>query len=797
MDETIRWLRERPYYAGQITHHETLPGRDATYVDLDLPERLVTALEKRGIERLYGHQAAGIERVRDGENAVLATATASGKSLAYTVPAFERALDHTGCTLYVAPQVALIEDQTDTLQDLARGLGFGSRVTVAQYTGRQSRSEKEAIRERQPTVLLTTPDMLHYGILPHAHRLWEWFVERLETVVIDEVHEYRGVFGSQVGLVLRRLNRVCERFDASPQYVCCSATIGNPVEHAATVTGRPESSFAAITDDESATGPTHWLFWNPPEYEGGSSDRGSDGGWGSGRRKSSHTETKRLFVDLVSRGLQTVAFTRSRQTAERYATESADELRRRGEREAAESVTAYQAALTGERRRSVEDGLQSGEIRGVWSTTALELGVDIGGLDAVLLDGYPGTRMQAFQQAGRAGRGTDPSLVLTVAGEDQLDQYFARNPGEFFDGEPERAISNPQNRELLPGHVRSAARETWLKPTDDRHFGDAFPEVVAELTETGDLDRRETDAGIRWLYEGDGSPQHELNLRTVDDRQVQLRDRASGETVAELPFGDALRDAHPGAIYHHQGRTYEVVDLDLDLGVAELSETHADYYTQVLHDKTITVEADRAERPMPGREDSTLRLADVTMRKRITGYERRDGSSGEPLGRFGLDLPETTLETRAFYVTVPEPVERAMRERAAERSETADTDEAFAGGIHAAEHATIAMMPAELLCDRRDVGGLSTPLHPHTDQSTIFVYDGYPGGVGLTERAYADIGSLVGTTRRMVAACDCADGCPACVQSPHCGNANDPLDKDLALHLLRELDADGDRTVNQ
>jgi DEAD/DEAH box helicase domain-containing protein len=773
VDETIDWLRDRPYYEGQVHHHETVPGREATFGDVALESRLDGVLRDRGIDRLYGHQAAAIEAVRDGRNVVLATETASGKSLAYTVPAFERALDHTGCTLYVAPQVALINDQTETLQDLAHGLGFGSRVSVAQYTGRQSKSEKRQVRDSQPTVLLTTPDMLHYGILPHAHRLWDWFFERLETVVVDEVHEYRGVFGSQVSLVCRRLNRVCERFESSPEYVCCSATIGNPVEHAATVTGCPDDTFAAVTDDESATGPTHWLLWNPPEYADG-------GGWGSGRRKSSHTETKRLFVDLVSCGFQTVVFTSSRQTAERYATDSAEELRRRGDREAAEGVTAYQAALTSERRETVEQGLSSGEIRGVWSTNALELGVDIGGLDAVLLDGYPGTRMAAHQQAGRAGRGTDPSLVVMVGGEDQLDQYFMTNPDEFFEGEPERAISNPENETLMPGHVCSAARETWLKPDDDRHFGERFPDLVANLTASGDLDRRETDAGIRWIYDGDGSPQHEMNLRSIDDRQIRLRDRASGETIAKLPFGDALRDAHPGAIYHHQGRSYEVTDLDLTHDVAELSRTRAEYYTQVLHDKEITVERDREERPMPGCGDSTLRFADVTMRKQITGYERRDSSSGEPTGQFALDLPETTLETTALYFTVPEAVEAEMRAR----------DGAFDGGIHAAEHAMIAMMPVELLCDRRDIGGLSTPLHPHTDQSTIFIYDGYPGGVGLTERAYTDIASLVGTTRTMVDSCPCADGCPACVQSPHCGNANDPLDKDLALSLLDALDGD-------
>jgi len=772
VDETIAWLRDRPYYEGQLEHHETVPGREASLCGLDLESRLASALSDRGIDRLYGHQARAVEAVRAGEDVVLATETASGKSLAYTVPAFERAMDHTGTTLYIAPQVALINDQTETLDDLARGLGFGSRVTVAQYTGRQSKSEKEAIRERQPTVLLTTPDMLHYGILPHAHRLWDWFVERLETVVVDEVHEYRGVFGSQVSLVLRRLNRVCERFDANPEYVCCSATIGNPVDHAATVTGRPEDDFAAVTDDESATGPTHWLLWSPPEYDDGQ-------GFGGGRRKSSHTETKRLFVDLVARGLQTVVFTSARQTAERYASDSASELRRRGDHDAAAGVAAYQAALTNDRREEIEAGLKDGSIRGVWSTNALELGVDIGGLDAVLLDGFPGTRMAANQQAGRAGRGTDPSLVVMVAGEDQLDQYYARNPADFFGSAPEEAIANPENETLLPGHVRSAARENWLRPGDDRHFGPTFPEVVADLTEAGDLERRETDAGIRWLSAGGGSPQHEMNLRTIEDRRVQLRDRRRSETVAELPFADALRDAHPGAIYHHQGRTYEVVDLDLDYDVAELSPTHVDYYTKVLHDKTISVDRDREERTMPGREDSVLRLADVTMTKQITGYERRDGSTGEPLGEFPLDLPETTLSTTAFYYTVPEPVEMAMR--------AAEGD--FDGGIHAAEHAMIAMMPVELLCDRRDIGGLSTPLHPHTDRATVFVYDGYPGGVGLTERAFEGIGRLTARTRRMVASCDCADGCPACVQSPHCGNANDPLDKGLARHLLGELEA--------
>ncbi|WP_135667673.1 DEAD/DEAH box helicase [Halorhabdus rudnickae] len=767
MDDVLAWLRDRPYYEGQIVEQRRLPGREALYGDLDVPDRLADTLESQGVERFYCHQSEAIEAVRDGENVVLATPTASGKSLAYTVPAFERAMDHVGTTLYIAPQVALINDQAETLSDLAHGLGFGSRVTVDRYTGRLSQSEKETVRERQPTVLLTTPDMLHYGIMPHAHRLWEWFFQRLETIVIDEVHAYRGVFGSHVSLVLRRLNRLAERFDADPQYVCCSATIGNPVEHAATVTNQPESSFRRLSEDDSATGPRQWVVWNPPEKRGGG---------GQGRRRSHHVETQRLFVDLVQRGLQTVVFTDSRQVAERYATESSQKLRERGEGTLATQIGAYQAALTSDRRRELEAGLHDGSIRGVWSTNALELGVDVGGLDAVVLDGYPGTRMETFQRAGRAGRGEDPALVALVTGEDQLDQYVARHPEALFDRDPEQALTNPGNDQILPDHVRSAARENWLSPGDDRHFGGPFPDVVSDLEARGDLERRTTNAGTRWLYDGGGSPQHETSLRSADDREIRLRERGSNDVIASLPFGDALRDAHPGAIYHHQGTKYEVVDLDLAHDVATLDRTYADQYTRVRHEKTITVEEDLREKPFDGRADVPVRFADVTMRKQITGFERHDARSGEAISRESLDVPETSLRTRALYYALDPDLETQLREAGD-----------FPGGIHAAEHAMIATMPLSFLCDRRDIGGLSTPHHPHTDRSTIFIYDGYPGGVGIAKAGYESIDDLAATTHELVADCDCDGGCPACVQSPHCGNANDPLEKGLSIQLLEAL----------
>jgi DEAD/DEAH box helicase domain-containing protein len=329
---------------------------------------------------------------------------------------------------------------------------------------------------------------------------------------------------------------------------------------------------------------------------------------------------------------------------------------------------------------------------------------------------------------------------------------------------------------LLPNHVASAARENWLAPDDERFFGDRFPEVVADLEAAGRLERRDTDRGTRWTYAGEGSPQHETSLRTVDDREVDLLERRSGDVVASLSFSDALRDAHPGAIYHHQGQSYEVVDLDLDRDVAELQSTWADYHTRVLTDKDVEINDVLLAKPLSARPETTVRFADITVTERVTGFERRDAKSGESLGRETLALPETSLRTRGLFFTVPEDVAAEMR---------AVGD--FPGGIHAAEHGIISLFPLRLLCDRADVGGLSTPRHPQTGASTVFVYDGYPGGVGLTRRGYDVIEDLMARTATLIDDCDCEDGCPSCVQSPHCGNANEPLDKAPAVVLLRAL----------
>ncbi|MFT4910065.1 MAG: DEAD/DEAH box helicase domain-containing protein, partial [Natronomonas sp.] len=376
VDEFVDWVRRRDYYHDQIQFQRSVAARRPETRSCEINPEVTAQLADRGIDELYAHQADAIEAIRQGQNVVLATPTASGKSLTYTVPAIERARDHDGRTLYIGPQVALINDQEATLSAFAAPF---EDIAVTQYTGGLTSAERQQARDDNPSLVLTTPDMLHCGLLSHAEDLWRSFFNSLDLVVVDEVHEYRGVFGSHVGLVLRRLTRLCERFDATPQFVCCSATIGNPREHAATITGQPTDSFALVDEDTSETGPTQWLFWQPPKYDEG------DAPVGAGQRRSHHGETMRLFVDLVQRGYQTVAFTRARQTAERYATISSDTLAERGKGDLAESVTAYHAGLRDDRRGAIETALHTDECAGVWSTSALELGVDIGSLDAVLL----------------------------------------------------------------------------------------------------------------------------------------------------------------------------------------------------------------------------------------------------------------------------------------------------------------------------------------------------------------------------------------------------------------------------
>jgi DEAD/DEAH box helicase domain-containing protein len=780
VDEFVEWVRERDYYHDQIQFQREVSASSPVTRPCTMDPQVTDRLADRGVDELYAHQTAAIDAVRNGRNVVLATPTASGKSLAYTIPALERAHDHDGRTLYIGPQVALINDQEATLSDFAAPF---EDVSVTQYTGALSSHERQQAREDDPAIVLTTPDMLHCGLLSHATDIWRDFFESLDLVVVDEVHEYRGVFGSHVGLVCRRLARICDRLGADPQFVCCSATIGNPREHAATITGQPTDSFVLVDEDTSETGPTHWLFWQPPKYDEG------DAPEGAGKRRSHHGETMRLFVDLVQRGYQTVAFTRARQTAERYATISSDTLAERGESDLAGNVTAYHAGLRDDRRGTIETALHTGECAGVWSTSALELGVDIGSLDAVLLDGYPGTQMSTFQRAGRAGRGTEASLVTLVASEDQLDQYVIKHPQELFERTPERAVANPANSHLLGLHAHAAAVEQPLRTADETYFGPTFPDVVSTLTDEGELSRRQTANGLEWQRTASGQAvnPYDQGLRTITERAVVLRVRGgASDELGELPLDAALRDVHPGAIYHHQGQNYEVQSLDLDRDVAWLVPTENDHQTRVQFDESMTIEEEIATKPLATRDDVTVHFADVTRRKQVTGFQRRNHRTGEITSEESLDLPETTLSTRALYVTLPPGLERLMQTMSG----------SFEGGLHAVQHALVATFPLVILCDRRDVGSVSTTDHPQAETSALFIYDSYRGGVGLARNGYDHIEELFEHTWELLADCGCSDGCPACIQSPHCGRANEPLDKRLAATLTMAL-ADPSRQADE
>ncbi|WP_256392856.1 DEAD/DEAH box helicase [Natronoarchaeum rubrum] len=822
--ETVSWLRDRDYYAGQIVDHRTLPGQSASKSSLDMLPVVNAALNRRGIDQLYDHQVRAIEAVRSGENTVIATPTASGKSLTYLIPALERAVEQNEKTLYIAPYRALINDQAKTFQEYADDLGFDIDVGVGVQTGRTDKSERKKLkREKQPDIVLTTIDQIHLSVAPYGNssQNWKWLFHQLGTVVIDEVHMNRGHFGSHTSLVFRRLNRLCERLNADPSYICCSATIGNPVEHAATVTDQPPESFTLIDEDASLSGDEHWLLWNPPlksDDEPGrerSIENEPEGPQGvdeeapdrnnaeapatpdtnnrrpkpraiphrdsvqGGERRSHHQESIHLFTDLVQRGYQTLVFTRSRQGAAQYAEQSDRLLRGRNHEELAESVHAYHGALDNGPRVELEEALRNGDARGVWSTEAMELGVDIGTLDVVILDGYPGTRMSTFQRAGRAGRGDDDSLVILVGGDDPLDQYVMRDPDQLFDGGVESAMVNPKNEAILPDHVVCAADDWWLEPDDKAHFGEAFPSIVRRLKEEGRLQPVDERDPILWDTDED-SPQMNTDIRGIRGQQITLRDRLSNDRLGELQYQSAMRDAHPGALYTHQKRTYEVVDFDLAAGEARLESNQTQAYTEAITDKEVIVEEtiERGTLDWNG-IDVQKTLATVTVTERVESYLYHNSPQDDSPVERSIDdpLPPSEYMTTGITLEFPEPLQTAVRKRATD-------SEGWGNALHAVEHAMISLFPREVLCDRADIGGLSIERHSQTTGGTVFIHDGFEGGAGYCRAAFESLHSLLEETQALVTQCNCASGCPSCIHSPHCGNANRYLDKQLGEVLL-------------
>jgi DEAD/DEAH box helicase domain-containing protein len=741
-------LRNQEGIDASVVHVETLQARGPVVEPFpgDLPPILRERLALLGIDGLYPHQRSALDLLRRGANVVIATGTASGKTLVYNLAFASLALaDEKRTALYVFPTKALARDQLRQVRELRV-----PQVRAAVYDGDTPQEERPLIR-RNANVVMTNPDMLHRSILP-GHQRWGDFLLRLSLVVVDEAHVARGVFGSHVAMVLRRLRRLVEHYGGSPRFVLASATIGNPAELAERLVGQ---AFSAVTDDASPRGEKLVVLWNPPLVDEE-----------LGLRRSAVTETSWLLRRLVEQDVRTIAFCRTRRSAELVAEFARRELPSGLKRR----VKAYRAGFLPSERRELERQLASGELLGVAATNALELGIDIGSLDAALLAGYPGTRASFWQQAGRAGRRAGPALAVLVAQDDPLDQYLVNHPDDLLRKPPEDAVIDPENPYVVAPHVACAAREQPLRAEEVATFGAAGELAVQHMVDGGEL------AWQRGLlhHRGRASPHSKVDIRSASGALYAIVDEETGALLGTVDEGRAFHHVHPGAVYLHQGEQYEVSELLLDRPVALVKRSDADYYTQPRHTTELQVldELDVREQG-----DVTTVFGDVRVTTQVVGFARKSSMTQDVLDLVELNLPAQTLTTRAVWWLLPQPVLDRGRITAA----------MVPGSAHAAEHAAIGLLPLVATCDRWDIGGLSTASHQDTGAATIFVYDGYPGGAGIAERGYRSERRLLEATFDAVRECPCPHGCPSCVQSPKCGNGNEPLDKPGAVALLASM----------
>jgi DEAD/DEAH box helicase domain-containing protein len=744
--DLIRLLGTNPVYRERVVHIRTTEPEPARYglPETPLSPSLEAYLAQKGI-RLYSHQCTAIGHAGAGKNVILTTSTASGKTLAFNIPVFSSLeTDPAARALYLYPTKALTNDQLGTLEEMARFTGIGVRPAI--YDGDTPQSKRAAIREHS-RIILSNPHELHHVLSWHAK--WRPFLVGLEFIVIDEAHRYRGIFGSHIAFVLRRLLRLCRYYGSSPRFILSTATLANPAEFARNLTGQDAE---VVSEDGSPHGRKQFVLYNP--FPHGVSDR------------SLHQETKDLLVSCVKNDLQTLCFTGSRKMAELVTVWSREDARRDSPR-LADAISAYRAGFLPEERRAIEQQLKTGVMKGVVSTNALELGIDVGSLDAVILSGYPGTMMSTRQQAGRAGRKGDESLAVLVAQANPLDQYFMQHPDLFFGRAHEHAIIDTGNPYIVSGHLLCAAAELPLNEETDREFfGDAFPEFLPELGSTDLL--RKTSRG--WVYSGRGRAADAVRLDGVPGETFRIV--CHGKLLETMDRGQAYREAHKGAIMLHQGETYVVSEMDLDTHTIRVTETDVDYYTQPLREVDLTVMETLATRTVNG---VRCAFGDVEVTERFTGYKIKRGDT--IIGIEPLSLPPLTFVTKAFWLVLPGETEQKVVLSGLD----------LAGGLHGAEHALIALMPLHVVCDRWDIGGLSCPAFGDEGEPSIFVYDAYEGGVGLAEKAYELLPALFASASGLVRDCPCDDGCPSCIYSPKCGNDNQPLDKAATALILGEL----------
>jgi DEAD/DEAH box helicase domain-containing protein len=744
--DLLRHLGANPVYRNRVVHvAETRPATPR-YGTLKGPlsPSLEAYIDQKGI-RLFTHQCDAIDRLRTGKNVIITTPTASGKTLAFNLPVFEKLeTDPAARALYLYPTKALSNDQLATLEQMALFTGISAKPAI--YDGDTPQSKRASIRDNA-RIIVSNPYELHQVLSWHAK--WRQFFSGLRYIVIDEAHRYRGIFGSHIAFLLRRLLRLCHFYGSKPQFVLSTATIANPVEFAENLTGQP---FDLICEDGSPHGGKTFVLYNP-FYDG------------IGER-SAHQETKDLLLSCVKENLQTLCFTGSRKMAELVTLWAREDARHTSCR-LADSISAYRAGYLPEERRAIEHQLKNGLIKGIVSTNALELGIDIGSLDAVIISGYPGTMMSTRQQAGRAGRNGTESLAVLVAMANPLDQYFMNHPDRFFSSSHEHAIVDTRNPYIVSGHLLCAAAELPVNDiTDTVFFGEALPTLLTDLA-THDLVRK-TSRG--WVYSGRGRAADAVQLDGIPGPTFRIL--CKGKLLETMDRGQAFREAHKGAIMLHQGVTYVVNEMDLETHTVRVSETDVDYYTQPLKEVSLSVIETIDSRMVHGMKCA---FGEVEVTETITGFKikRKDTIIGvEP-----LILPPLTFRTKAFWIVPPDHIGQNIN--------TAKRD--LAGGLHGAEHAMIALMPLHVVCDRWDIGGLSSAMFGENGEPVIFIYDAYEGGIGLAEKAYEVLPALLASAHELVRDCACEKGCPSCIYSPKCGNDNQPLDKEATIFILGEL----------
>ncbi len=749
----LRGLKETSDYEGQIVHTETLPKKEPKYGSLDFPLGLPlqSFLNKRSMQ-LYIHQAEAINEIRRGNNIIITTPTASGKTLAYTLSIFEELWKNANSTaLFLYPTKALSNDQLMILSQFESETSIETKASV--YDGDTPSQARPNIRQKS-RMILSNPYAIHQYLPWHSK--WKKFFQGLKFIVIDEAHTYRGVFGANCAFLFRRLLRICDYYGSSPQFILSSATIANPEEQAFNLTGK---KCVVISEDGSSRGRKFFVFWNPPYSDEAKCIR-----------RSTHQETMFLLTESVKSSIQTLCFTISRQMAELIARWTREALSEDLASEfLADRISPYRAGYLPEERRDIEQRLKNKELLGVTSTTALEVGIDVGSLDAVIISGYPGTIISTWQQAGRSGRGMDDSLAILVPFSNPLDQYFMKHPEKFFGSSPEHAVIDLKNPYVVLGHLMCASAELPIaKLEDDKYFGLKFEESLDALQRHKLI----TQTPRGYVYSGKMRATEVVNINNISNKMVYVH--YNGKLLETMDLPKAYREAYKGAVLLHQGETYVVENLDLEKMIASVRKEDVELHTNPLEETDIQILKITEEKEISlGFE---LKVADVEVTEFYHSYviKRYDVI----IGRRPIDLPPLKFQTVAVYFTLPEWIQQKVAESGYD----------FEGAIHACEHAMIAMAPMYALCDRWDIGGVSSPYHEDEKKAAIFIYDGYEFGIGIAEKIYKllDTGFLQ-TTYEMISDCECEDGCPACIMSPKCGNNNEPLDKKGALLILEEL----------